>query len=140
MEGQPATILSNDRQVCNRAKFITTETGWYTPTRASWNNPGGTNEYVQARLLLNDLFVRGYGRGGADWTKAALGGESASDLPSRGDWKCLFLAKISDIRLCDGPGTPATATPGARLRPSRWHRREPGEPLAPPSLASGSIS
>ena len=49
-------FLSNVRQVCNHANFVTTETGWYTATQASWNNSSGTDEYVQARLLLNDLF------------------------------------------------------------------------------------
>lgn len=47
--------LRNYRLVCNRAAFVTTETGWYTPWRKGWNS-SGTNEYVQARLLLNDLF------------------------------------------------------------------------------------
>jgi trimeric autotransporter adhesin len=47
--------LQNIRQVCNRQDFITTETGWYTPTQAGWQG-SGANEYVQARLLLNDLF------------------------------------------------------------------------------------
>jgi hypothetical protein len=47
--------LKNARQVCNRQSFVTTETGWYTPTRAGWQG-SGTNEYAQARLLLNDLF------------------------------------------------------------------------------------
>ena len=30
-------------------------------------------------------------------------GESTSGLPSRGDWKCLFLAKVSNVQLRDGP-------------------------------------
>jgi len=47
--------LINSRQYCNRAGFVTTETGWYTPTQAGWAG-AGANEYVQARLLLNDLF------------------------------------------------------------------------------------
>jgi hypothetical protein len=47
--------LKNVRQVCNRQPFVTTETGWYTPTQAGWQG-SGANEYVQARLLLNDLF------------------------------------------------------------------------------------
>ena len=47
--------LLNARQVCNRQSFVTTESGWYTPTQAGWGG-AGVNEYVQARLLLNDLF------------------------------------------------------------------------------------
>lgn len=47
--------LYNVRHVCNRTRFVTTETGWYTPWRTG-NNSSGTNEYVQARLLLIDLF------------------------------------------------------------------------------------
>lgn len=30
-------------------------------------------------------------------------GQSKSGLPPRGEWKCLSLAKVSDIRLGDGP-------------------------------------
>jgi hypothetical protein len=30
-------------------------------------------------------------------------GESESVLPPGGDWKCLFLAKVSDVQLRDGP-------------------------------------
>ena len=47
--------LINERQICNRPHFVTTETGWLTPP----TGPGDAqqcNEYVQARLLLNDLF------------------------------------------------------------------------------------
>ena len=32
-----------------------------------------------------------------------FGGESSKGLPPGGEWKCLFLAKISDVRLRDGP-------------------------------------
>jgi hypothetical protein len=32
-----------------------------------------------------------------------FGGESASGLPPRGDWKCLFLAKASNAQLRDAP-------------------------------------
>ncbi len=46
---------ANYRKICNRPTFITTETGWYTPTMAAWNSIG-TDEYTQARLLLNNLF------------------------------------------------------------------------------------
>jgi hypothetical protein len=47
--------LRNAHLVSNRQAFITTETGWYTPMMAGWQG-AGCNEYVQARLLLNDLF------------------------------------------------------------------------------------
>jgi hypothetical protein len=49
------SYLRNARLVCNRQAFITTETGWYTPMMAGWKG-SGSNEYVQARLLLNNLF------------------------------------------------------------------------------------
>lgn len=32
-----------------------------------------------------------------------FGGDSASGLPPRGDWKCLFLARVSNVQLGDGP-------------------------------------
>jgi hypothetical protein len=32
-----------------------------------------------------------------------FGGESSKRLPPGGEWKCLFLAKIGDVRLRDGP-------------------------------------
>lgn len=43
------------RKVCNRTPFLTTETGWYTGVGTE-HNLQGTDEYVQARLLLNDIF------------------------------------------------------------------------------------
>jgi hypothetical protein len=42
-----------------------------------------------------------------------FGGESESGLPLRGDWKCLFLAKVSNVPLRDGTWHAATATPSA---------------------------
>ena len=32
-----------------------------------------------------------------------FGGESRSGLPRGGEWRCLWLAKVSDIQLRDGP-------------------------------------
>lgn len=32
-----------------------------------------------------------------------FGGESSSGLPRGGEWRCLWLAKVSDIQLRDGP-------------------------------------
>jgi hypothetical protein len=49
------SYLRNARLVCDRTDFITTESGWYTPW-LSGDNASGTSEYVQARLILNDLF------------------------------------------------------------------------------------
>jgi hypothetical protein len=49
------SYLRNGHLVCNRSDFVTTETGWYTPWLPG-NNGSGTNEYEQARLILNDLF------------------------------------------------------------------------------------
>jgi hypothetical protein len=49
------SYLRNARLVCNRTNFVTTETGWYTPWQ-SGDNELGTNEYQQARLILNNLF------------------------------------------------------------------------------------
>ncbi len=32
-----------------------------------------------------------------------FGGESKSGLPPGGEWRCLWLEKVSDVRLRDGP-------------------------------------
>jgi len=32
-----------------------------------------------------------------------FGGESKSGLPRGGEWRCLWLEKVSDVRLRDGP-------------------------------------
>jgi hypothetical protein len=57
MQVQLPLYLADYQKVCDRAKFVTTETGWYTPGPASGQAPDlGVPEYVQARLLLNDLF------------------------------------------------------------------------------------
>ncbi len=32
-----------------------------------------------------------------------FGGSSKSGLPRRGEWRCLWLDKVSDVRLRDGP-------------------------------------
>jgi hypothetical protein len=32
-----------------------------------------------------------------------FGGESKSGLPTSGEWRCLWLAKVSDAQLRDGP-------------------------------------
>lgn len=55
MQIQMAGFLGLYQQVCNRSSFVTTESGWYTPWEPGYNGQG-TNEYVQTRLLLNDLF------------------------------------------------------------------------------------
>ena len=32
-----------------------------------------------------------------------FGGDSRSGLPRRGEWRCLWLSKVSDVQLRDGP-------------------------------------
>jgi hypothetical protein len=32
-----------------------------------------------------------------------FGGQSSKGLPPGGEWRCLFLAKVSNVRLRDGP-------------------------------------
>jgi len=32
-----------------------------------------------------------------------FGGQSGSGLPRRGEWRCLFLSRVSDVALRDGP-------------------------------------
>jgi hypothetical protein len=32
-----------------------------------------------------------------------FGGGSKSGLPSQGEWRCLWLSKVSDVELRDGP-------------------------------------
>jgi hypothetical protein len=61
------TYLGNSRSYCNRTDFVTTETGWSTPWQSGAPIYSSvTNEYVQARLILNDLFdhaILPYNRG-----------------------------------------------------------------------------
>jgi hypothetical protein len=49
--------LANNGQFCHHARYVTTETGWFTP----WSSGGQTytsitDEYTQARLILDDFF------------------------------------------------------------------------------------
>jgi trimeric autotransporter adhesin len=55
MQVQMPLYLADYQKVCDRAKWITTESGWYTPWRQG-DNHLGTNETVQAHMLLSDLF------------------------------------------------------------------------------------
>jgi hypothetical protein len=47
--------------------------------------------------------ILGHSQGQKKALTYQFGGESASSLPSRGDWKCLLLGKVSDVQLRDGP-------------------------------------
>jgi hypothetical protein len=47
--------------------------------------------------------ILGHSQGQEKALTYQFAGESESRLPPAGDWKCLFLAKVSDVRLRDGP-------------------------------------
>jgi hypothetical protein len=47
--------------------------------------------------------ILGHSQGQEKALTFQFGGESDSGLPPGGDWKCLFLAKVSNVQLRDGP-------------------------------------
>jgi len=47
--------------------------------------------------------VLGHSQGQEKTLTYQFGGDSSSGLPPRGEWRCLFLARVSDIQLRDGP-------------------------------------
>src|SRR6185295_1701714 len=47
-------------------------------------------------------------------------GESRSRLPEGGEWRCLFLDKVSDVEWARGLGTPATVTVNRKPASRRW--------------------
>jgi len=47
--------------------------------------------------------ILGHSQGDEKALTYQFGGESSSGLPRGGEWRCLWLAKVSDIQLRDGP-------------------------------------
>jgi hypothetical protein len=47
--------------------------------------------------------ILGHSRGQEKALAFQFGGGSSKGLPPGGEWKCLFLAKISNVRFRDGP-------------------------------------
>jgi hypothetical protein len=47
--------------------------------------------------------ILGHSQGQEKALTFQFGGESSKGLPPGGEWKCLFLAKVSDVQLRDGP-------------------------------------
>ena len=47
--------------------------------------------------------ILGHSQGQEKALTYQFGGQSASGLPPRGNWKCLFLARVGDVQLRDGP-------------------------------------
>ena len=47
--------------------------------------------------------VLGYSQGEEKALTYQFGGESGSGLPAGGEWRCLWLGKVSDAHLRDGP-------------------------------------
>jgi hypothetical protein len=47
--------------------------------------------------------ILGHSQGQEKALTYQFAGQSESRLPPGGDWKCLFLAKVSDVQLRDGP-------------------------------------
>lgn len=46
--------------------------------------------------------ILGHSRGQEKALAYQVGGDSRSGLPPRGQWRCLFLSKVSQVRLQDG--------------------------------------
>ena len=47
--------------------------------------------------------ILGHSRGQEKALTFQFGGESRSGLPPGGEWRCLWLSKVSNVRLRDGP-------------------------------------
>jgi hypothetical protein len=47
--------------------------------------------------------ILGHSRGEEKALTYQFGGQSSSGLPPGGEWRCLWLAKVSRVRLRDGP-------------------------------------
>jgi hypothetical protein len=47
--------------------------------------------------------ILGHSKGEEKALTFQFGGRSKSGLPPRGEWRCLWLAKVSNARLRDGP-------------------------------------
>jgi len=47
--------------------------------------------------------ILGHSQGQEKALTYQFGGQSKSGLPPGGEWRCLWLAKVSDVRLRDGP-------------------------------------
>jgi hypothetical protein len=47
--------------------------------------------------------ILGHSRGQEKALTFQFGGGGSRGLPQAGEWKCLFLAKVSDVQLRDGP-------------------------------------
>jgi len=57
------------------------------------------NGYVRALCPI----ILGHAEGQEKALTFQFGGESKSGLPPGGEWRCLWLAKVSDVKLQDGP-------------------------------------
>ena len=47
--------------------------------------------------------ILGHSQGQEKGLTYQFGGESGSGLPRGGEWRCLWLSKVSDVELRDGP-------------------------------------
>jgi hypothetical protein len=47
--------------------------------------------------------ILGHSQGEEKALTYQFAGESRSGLPPGGEWRCLFLSKVSDVQLCGGP-------------------------------------
>jgi hypothetical protein len=47
--------------------------------------------------------ILGHSQGEEKALTYQFGGRSSSGLPPRGEWRCLWLSKVSDVLLRDGP-------------------------------------
>lgn len=47
--------------------------------------------------------ILGHSKGDEKALTFQFGGQSSSGLPPGGEWRCLWLAKVSGVRLRDGP-------------------------------------
>jgi hypothetical protein len=65
-----------------------------------------------------------------------FGGKSKSGLPPNGEWRCLFLEKVRNVHLRDGPWRGGDPThPTARLRRRCRSRRQSDESVQPKTPA-----
>ena len=76
--------------------------------------------------------ILGHSRGEEKALTYQVGGGSSSGLPPGGEWRCLWLAKVSEAQPARRPlARRLQPHPAAGLRRGRRPRRQPGEPLRP---------
>jgi hypothetical protein len=78
--------------------------------------------------------ILGHSQGEEKALTFQFGGRSRSGLPRGGEWRCLFLAKVSNVELRDGPwfaGASHTQPQGCVLDVTPSSPYDPKRPLRP---------